>query len=305
MERQKRCSILTLRNYRADTERFEGWLLSEYGFEGGCAEARTEHIRAWIVARLDGFDTHAAISPASMNRELATLRSLYRWGMKRGYIKRDPMRGVQSLKSSTRLPHFIPRTDMREVLDKEPTESDWIDVRDALIISMLYHTGLRLSELTSLRLSSFSGDFSTVRVLGKGNKERIIPIVESLREEIFSYLSQIKSLKIWRESEKLLFLSKRGGALSSSMIYRIVRRDLGEAAVQGRKSPHILRHTFATHLLGGGADIRVIQELLGHSSLQATQRYTHNSIGSLIATYLDAHPRCNKEPNSTDEEEYK
>ncbi len=299
MERQKRCSPLTIRNYRADISRFEGWLQGEYGDGFGVESVRTKHLRGWIVARLDGeLEGVDPISPASMNRELATLRSLFRWGVKRGYIAKDPTRGVQPLKSPTQLPHFIPRNDMQRLINEpnkedqgEASEEEWTKSRDELIITTLYFTGLRLSELSSIRTSSFSGDFSTVKVVGKGDKERVIPIVEPLRAKIFSHLTQIKSLNIWKRAQDSLFLSKRGTPLSSSMIYRIVRRELGEGFVQGRKSPHILRHTFATHLLGEGVDIRVIQELLGHSSLRATQRYTHNSIDSLIKSYTTAHPR--------------
>ncbi len=255
-----------------------------------CEKARTEQIRGWIVVRLDGDQQNEPISPASMNRALATLRSLYKWGLSQGVLLRDPMRAIKPLKSSKTLPHFITMESMDRVIDT-PKEEEWVEERNNLIILTLYYTGMRLSEVASLRVSSFSADFQSVRVLGKGNKERIIPIVEPLREKIFSHLEQIKQLDIWKISTDSLFLSNRGGALSTSMIYRIVRRLLSEADVQGRKSPHTLRHTFATHLLSEGADIRVIQELLGHTSLRATQRYTHNSIEGLIGTYVDSHPR--------------
>ncbi len=296
MECQKRCSALTLRNYRADIERLTDWLQGEYGEGITLENLQLDHIRGWIVARLDGYDEYDPISPASMNRELATLRSLFRWGVKRGYITRDPMRGVKPLKTATKLPHFIPQGDMHHLLNTEREEQgrceeEWRRQRDELIIWTLYFTGLRLAELASLRVSSFSDDLLTLKVVGKGNKERVIPIVEPLRQKLFAHLTQIKSQFIWIKPPDSLFLSNRGAPLSSSMIYRIVRRELGEAFVKGRKSPHILRHTFATHLLGEGVDIRVIQELLGHSSLRATQRYTHNSITSLIKSYSTAHPR--------------
>ncbi len=292
---QKRCSPLTLRNYTADLERFEEWLRGEYG-EVECATTRSEHIRMWIVTRLDGDQTTEPVSQGSMNRELATLRSLYRWATARGYIKKNPMRAVQQLRTSTPLPHFIPKSKIKDVVHngEEHIEEDWVRERNDLIIATLYYTGLRLSELASLRTTSFSSDYQTVRVVGKGNKERIIPIVTQLRTKIISHLAQIRTLEIWRSAPDSLFLSSRGRSLSSSMIYRIVRHELSEADVKGRKSPHILRHTFATHLLNSGADIRVIQELLGHRSLQATQRYTHNSIESLQKSYRNAHPRGEK-----------
>ncbi len=294
MQRQKRCSPLTLRNYIADITRFKEWLRSEYGEDITLEGVRTEHVRAWVVVRLDGDQHHAPISPSSMNREIATLRSLFRWATSRGYIARNPMRAIRPLKESTPLPHFIPRNKMEELLPSQESESaapTWRASRNALVIATLYYTGLRLSELSSLRIQSFSSDFRTLKVVGKGRKERVIPIVESLRQNIFLHLDEIKRLNIWKSSSDSLFLSSRGKPLSTSMLYRIVRQELFEASVKGRKSPHILRHTFATHLLNEGADIRIIQELLGHSSLLATQRYTHNSIGSLIKSYSTSHPR--------------
>ncbi|MFI3288871.1 MAG: tyrosine-type recombinase/integrase [Rikenellaceae bacterium] len=301
MELQKRCSKLTLRNYTADLIRFEKWLMGEAGVE---LEATTkEDIRRWIIHRLEGCGSVAPLSASSMNRELATLRSAFRWALSRGYITSDPMRAIQPLKSPTPLPHFIAREKMKDVLQcdlqsnsqsdlqEQSKEEEWIVDRNRFLIEFFYYTGLRLSELTSLRTESFTSDFRSVKVLGKGNKERIIPIIDPLRERIISHLERIKCLKIWKSDSKLLFLSRRGTPLSSSMVYKIIRRELGVASVQGRKSPHVLRHTFATHILNGGGDIRVIQELLGHTSLQATQRYTHNSIASLQSAYSGAHPR--------------
>ncbi len=297
MELQKRCSKLTLRNYTADLTRFEEWLWGESGvmIDG----ATQDDIRRWIIYRLEGCEQFAPLSSSSMNRELATLRSAYKWALAHGRITKNPMRAIQPLKSPTTLPHFIARTKMESVLESEVNDEDWMDDRNKLLIEMFYYTGLRLSEVTSLRLNSFSADYRSVKVLGKGNKERVVPIAETLRKRITSHLELIKSLKIWKCDSNLLFLSKRGGSLSSSMIYRIVREELGAATVQGRKSPHILRHTFATHILNGGGDIRVIQELLGHTSLRATQRYTHNSISSLQKAYDGAHPRGTGSREST------
>lgn len=294
MEYQKRCSPLTLRNYKADIERFEAWLRGEYGDDACCERARMEQIRAWVVVLLDGTATQASLSPATVNRVVATLRSLYHWAMKEGRIERDPMRKIATLKSAKPLPHFIPKKEMSAIIEtehEEKEEDSWITERNTLLIETLYFTGLRLSEIASLRVESFSSDFRTLRVVGKGNKERVVPVVEPLREKIISHLEQIKSLDIWKREGNILFLSKRGAPLSTSMIYRVVRGELSKADVKGRKSPHILRHTFATHLLGEGGDMRVIQELLGHTSLQATQRYTHNSIGALQRAYKKAHPR--------------
>ncbi len=233
-----------------------------------------------------------------MNRELATLRSLYKWGLSRNIIEANPMRPIKSLKVASPLPHFIPRTKIERVIGKgeqpkSQSESwdEYIIDRNAMLITTLYYTGLRLSELASLRQSSFNSDLSSLRVVGKGEKERVVPIATKLQSQLFAYISQINKLKIWISRDNYLFLTKRGTPLSTSSIYKIIRRELGKHGVDGRKSPHIMRHTFATHLLSGGAELRAIQELLGHTSLRATQRYTHNTIASLQESYKKAHPR--------------
>ncbi len=295
MELQRRCSPLTLRNYSRDLELFVEWLQGECGEGTELETATTELIREWIIYRMEGSSVSAPLSASSMNRALATLRSTYSWGEKRGYITRNPLRAIKALKATKPLPHFIPQKAMKQLLEKSPKEEsqtpEWIEERNTLIIETLYFTGLRLSEIASLSRDSFSADFKTLRVMGKGQKERIIPILEPLQQKILSHLAKINQLNIWKNQSNCLFLSKQGKPLSTSMIYKIVKSELSKGDVEGRKSPHILRHTFATHILNRGGDIRVIQELLGHTSLQATQRYTHNSIATLRASYNNAHPR--------------
>ncbi len=302
MELQRRCSPLTLRNYIHDITLFEQWLAARE-HPKRLEEATTAEIRAWIIYRLEGDEANALspLSAASMNRALATLRSMYRYAEEREIVERNPTRAVKPLKAPKPLAHFVPEAKMAETIERttrateaaeaaEAAEDLTLD-RDALIVEFLYLTGLRLSEVAAIRLSSFSADYQQLKVVGKGGKERIVPIVPSLRQKILSHISQNKERLICIRASNSLFLSNRGSALSTSSIYRIVRRRLSEADVTGRKSPHVLRHTFATHLLNRGADIRVIQELLGHSSLQATERYTHNSLSSLRRVYKKAHPR--------------
>ncbi len=296
MELQRRCSPLTLRNYKRDLELFAEWLRGEYGDTATLECATTEQIREWIIYRMEGGERgEAPLSPSSMNRTIATLRSAYRFGEERGYVKRSPTRSIKALKAPKPLPHFVPQNKMSELLtqniNKNKTSDEWITQRNELLIAFIYLTGLRLSEVASLREESFSADYKQVKVLGKGNKERIVPIIPELRDKILSHFSEIKPLNIWKRSSNCLFLSKQGRPLSASMIYKIIRGELQRGDVSGRKSPHVLRHTFATHLLNGGGEIRVIQELLGHTSLQATQRYTHNSIATLKSSYAKSHPR--------------
>ena len=163
-------------------------------------------------------------------------------------------------------------------------------IRDSVIL-MFYACGLRLAELVGIDRDDFSADYASLRVRGKGDKQRMVPILEFVREKILSYLDLIARQNICNSAEKALFLTHKGKRISRSVVYRMVRAELTRAGVQGKKSPHVLRHTFATHLLNGGADMREIQELLGHASLQATQVYTHNSIARLREIYAKAHPR--------------
>ena len=160
-----------------------------------------------------------------------------------------------------------------------------------MIVLRFYACGLRLAELVDIDRGDFSDDFTSLRVRGKGDKERLVPVLEFLREKILHYLTLIEGQNICNSSEKALFLTHKGKRISRMTVYRVVRGELEQSGVQGKKSPHVLRHTFATHLLNGGADMREIQELLGHASLQATQVYTHNSIARLREVYAKAHPR--------------
>ncbi len=289
IESQRRYSPLTLRNYKRDLELFLQWLdVSSEEFVP--SEVTHYTIREWIVDRMDS----GVVSSATLNRELSTLRSFFRWALSVEVITRNPTKGIPSLKSSKKLPTFISASKMNRVneLSIDKSDSDELRVfRDGLIILLFYVTGIRSAELVSINLDDFSDDYQTLKVRGKGGKERMIPIVGSVRKIILQYIDQIKAQKICESPNFPLFLSKSGKRISANMVYRIVRRDLAEAGVQGRKSPHVLRHTFATQLLNAGADMREIQELLGHSSLKATQLYTHNSIATLCKTYQSAHPR--------------
>ncbi len=289
IESERRSSPHTLRAYRGDLESFLYFIkVDATSFD---IEAITsEDIREYLVELSQDSNTKTS----SINRRLSTLRSFFRWAMAKGHIERNPSSTIKSLKMGRRLPTFVSEGRMAGVVEKcgeQSEEQDFITMRDALIVMMFYATGIRLSELQGVKFSDFSNENHTLKVRGKGDKERLVPIITPLRHEIARYEQKIKDENIWNSQQNSLFLSRRGEPLSVSMIYRIVRRSLSEAKVQGRKSPHILRHTFATHLLNGGADMREIQELLGHSSLQATQIYTHSSIAHLQSAYKAAHPR--------------
>ena len=284
---ERRYSPLTVRNYRHDIEHFMAWL--------GCDEAHfdprsvtTDHIREWIIYRTE----KGKLGAASMNREVASLRALFRWLHRTGAVEKDIFRLISALKPSRRLPVFVPESRMTTIVSEcEYDSEDFATERNSLMILMFYACGLRLAELVGIDRDDLSADYTTLRIRGKGDKQRMVPILEFVREKILHYLTLIERQNICISTEKALFLTHKGKRISRSAVYRTVQEELARAGVQGKKSPHVLRHTFATHLLNGGADMREIQELLGHASLQATQVYTHNSIARLREIYAKAHPR--------------
>ena len=284
---ERRYSQLTVRIYKPDVQQFLAWL--------DCDESRfdprsvtTEQIREWIIFRTE----EGKLSAGSMNREVASLRAFFRWLHRTGAVEKDIFRMISTLKTSRRLPAFVPESRMTTIVSEcGPDSEDFLTERNSLIILMFYACGLRLAELVGIDRSDFSADYTSLRVRGKGDKQRMVPILEFLREKILHYLGLIERQNICISSEKALFLTHKGKRISRSVVYRTVQEELTRAGVQGKKSPHVLRHTFATHLLNGGADMREIQELLGHASLQATQVYTHNSIARLREIYAKAHPR--------------
>ena len=287
LEAERRYSPLTVRNYRHDIELFLAWLgISDT--DSDLRRVTTEDIREWIIFRTE----EGRLSAASINREISSLRSLFRWLLRTGVVSRDVAAPVASLKTSRRLPAFIPESRMTAIVSEcEEADGDFETARNSLVILMFYACGLRLAELVGIDRDDFSADFSSLRIRGKGDKERIVPMLEFVREKILHYIGLIERQNICISSEKALFLTHKGKRISRTAVYRTVQEELDRAGVQGKKSPHVLRHTFATHLLNGGADMREIQELLGHASLQATQVYTHNSIAKLREIYTKAHPR--------------
>lgn len=287
IESERRCSVHTLKAYRGDLESFLQYMGIELGdFQPQVIGA--DDIREWLVARSELSSTKSS----SINRSLSTLRSFFGWARSQGVITVDPTATIKSFKMGRHLPSFVSEGAMSQVVEHcIEDKGDFLEQRNALLILFFYATGIRLSELQGIRLSDFSSDMRSLKVRGKGDKERIVPIITELRREVIAHIEKIKSEKIWRSEVNSLFLSRRGEPLSNNMIYRIVRRELGQSNIKGVKSPHVLRHTFATHLLNAGADMREIQELLGHSSLRATQIYTHSSIAHLQSVYSSAHPR--------------
>ena len=259
---ERRYSPLTVRNYKHDVGQFLAWL----DFDEARSDPRSitaDQVREWIIHRTE----EGKIGAASMNREIASIRTLFRWLLRTGAIEKDICRTIPSLKTSRRLPAFIPESRMTDIVSKcEEADGDFETARNSLVILMFYACGLRLAELVGIDRDDFSADYASLRVRGKGDKQRMVPILEFVREKILSYLDLIARQNICNSAEKALFLTHKGKRISRSVVYRMVRAELTRAGVQGKKSPHVLRHTFATHLLNGGADMREIQELLGHAS---------------------------------------
>lgn len=292
IQTEKRYSALTVRNYRHDIESFATWCASNAKIpleEFDPTSVTTEDIREWICYRKD----HDKVSAASINREISSLRSFYKYLRRQGLVSKDIFSRVITPRTSRKLPSFVPETRMVRLLDncrKHSIDSDFLDKRNALVITLFYSCGIRLAELQGIHFGDFSTDMATLIVRGKGDKHRMIPLLPELGVRVRAYAEQLERLGFSTSTDAPLIVSKLGSPLSRTAIQKVVESKLVEANVQGKKSPHVLRHTFATHLMNKGADMRDIQELMGHSSLKTTQCYTHNSIAQLQEVYKRAHP---------------
>ena len=301
LESERRLSPHTLRAYRRDMENFVlSMQMSNPDFR--LEQITSDDVREWLVERSD-----SDVSTTTINRELSSLRTFCRWAASRKRIEHNPTVNIKQLRHGRRLPTIVPQSRMQSVVESAKKElkegdDDFCRERNSLIILLFYSTGIRLSELRGVCLANFSYDYSTLKVLGKGDKERIVPLVPTIQKVIKEYVEKLLAQNIWKDDKKSLFLSRRGETLSNNMIYRIVREHLNAEGVKGRKSPHVLRHTFASQLLNAGADMRDIQELLGHSSLKATQIYTHSSFAHLKKIYKSAHPRSGSEHRKDDKD---
>lgn len=289
IEAERRYSPLTVRNYRRDIADFLEFIgVDKESFDPN-AIARAD-VEEWIVYLFE----KRKLKAQSVNRSVATLRSFWKWMLGHGHANRDIVSVISQAKTPSRLPVFVSESRMEDVvalLRDDIATDDFERLRDAVIVLLFYTAGLRLAELANLKIGDISADYRTIRILGKGEKERIVPLIGRMGEILKKYFSQFSSQNICIGQKKALILSKKGEPISVRTIQRIVDRKLKDAGIQGKTSPHTLRHTFATHLLNEGADLREIQELLGHSSLKATQVYTHTNIEKLKEVYSTAHPR--------------
>ena len=280
LEFEKRYSNHTIVSYRTDLLQFEAY--SSVIFEVGLLEATHVIIRSWMVTLVE-----KGISSRTINRKKSTLQVFYKYLKAKVLIEESPMQKVVAPKVEKRLPHYVKKQDMESLFSQVEFTNDFSGSRDRLILELFYNTGMRLSELVELKEMSVLED--SIKVLGKRNKERIIPVTEIMREKIIGYISLKRNE--FPESTQSLFVTDKGEKLYQKFVYRKVNHYLGLVTSQGKKSPHVLRHTFATHMLDNGAELNAIKEILGHASLSATQVYTHNSIEKLKNVYKQAHPR--------------
>jgi len=285
LQTEKRYSPHTVRSYSNDLDQF-CLFLSEQGLPEDSVLVNSHDIRAWIVSMLDNNYT-----TVSVHRKISCLRVFYRYLRKEGYLKNDPLEKVVLPKRKKRLPVFVEEAAMNKLLDDCTFGDDFSGLRNRTIIEMLYLTGMRRAELVGLKERDVDLAGGVLKVTGKRNKQRIIPVVNTFIRSLEEYI-KLKNEKYPSEENSWFFVTDKGNKLYDKYVYNLVNGYLAMVTTIEKKSPHILRHTFATHMLNHGADLNSIKELLGHANLSATQVYTHNTFEKLKKIYKQAHPRA-------------
>jgi len=278
---QRRLSENTISGYRSDLDQLQEFLGSRI------LKASQDDLRAFLASR------HRELSPRSMSRKLAAIRSFYRFAKRRGWLRTSPAARIRSPQVPRNLPKFLDRDEVAALL-KAPDGNSPLGLRDRALLELLYATGMRVSELTGMNLPDLDMRERTVRVFGKGGKERLVPFGEPARRSLQEYFPAREGLlaRSRQPAPQAVFLNRFGGRLSDRSVRRLLDKAIVRAGVLHNFSPHALRHSFATHLLQAGADLRSIQELLGHSSLSTTQGYTNVDMKHIMEVYDSAHPRA-------------
>ena len=280
---QKRYSKHTIIAYKKDLEDFFVFIANEYD----CADVKcvtSAIVRTWLAKLKE-----KNITSKSINRKISALKSFFKFLMKEGVIDATPMCTIISPKINKRLPIYVEQKDMQTLFEYVEFPDNYNGQTERLIMQLFYSTGFRVSELINLKISQVDFSNNYIKVLGKGNKERIIPIHKNLLNQLKDYTAK---RTVEANSNNLIFISEKGKPLYAKQVYNIVKKYLTLVTTVQKKSPHILRHSFATHLTNNGADLNAVKELLGHSSLAATQVYTHNSIEKLKEVFRKAHPKA-------------
>lgn len=278
---EKRLSDHTLVAYTGDLDQFFDFLRTTYEINN-IKEITHSVVRSWIVQLME-----QKISSRSVNRKITTLKTFYSYLLRQKVVSESPMLKILSPKTSKRLPVFVEKDNMDLLIDTIAFGDDFEGCRNKLVIELFYATGIRLSELINLKEANVDLNLCQLKVLGKRNKERIVPFNNELKNSIGKYLELKSGL-----SQEFLFVMKNGKKLYEKFVYRIVNKYLSDVTTIDKRSPHVLRHSFATHMLNNGADLNAIKELLGHANLAATQIYTHNTVEKLKTIHKQAHPKA-------------
>jgi integrase/recombinase XerC len=285
LQYEKRYSPHTIRSYLDDIEQFMSFSdFNDKNFKPGNVDHKK--IRSWIVDLVNN-----NISIRSVRRKISTLKSFYKYLLREGHVSYNPVEKILTPRADNKLPAFINKKHMDILLDEIDFGNDFKGIRNKLIIEMFYNTGIRVSELINLKINSINIDELKLKVTGKRNKERIIPFTRVFGDSLQKYLD-IRLEKYRSGGDDFLFLTEKSNKMYPKLVYRIVNKYLNLITTIEKKSPHVLRHTFATHMLNAGADLNAIKELLGHSNLAATEIYTHNTFERLKKIYKQAHPRA-------------
>ena len=285
IEHEKRFSKHTIISYATDLSQFSIFISDKY-HQQSPLEADYNMIRSWMIHLIEN-----KIEPRSVNRKIACLKSYYKFLLRQNAIVKNPTLRIKAPKVKKRLPVFIEEMNMSSLLNDYIFTDTFSDIRDKMILELLYGTGMRLSELIGIEDSDINLYDSTMRVTGKGNKERVIPIHEKLKETIEVY-NKVKDSTFLNQKDSSFILTDKGLKAYPIFIQRIVKKYLTMVSTSEKKSPHVLRHSFATHLLNKGADLNAIKDLMGHANLAATQVYTHNSMEKLKNIFKQAHPKA-------------
>ncbi len=283
IQTEKRFSLHTVNAYRRDLEQFLEYIETQYEIND-LLKTDTSIVRSYIIDLKD-----RGLENRSINRKISSLRAFYIFCIREGFTAKTPLTGIKSLKQAREIAKFVSEQEMKKV--EFVDTDDFVCLRDELVFEMLYQTGIRQAELRSMRDDDIDRDTLLIKVCGKRNKERLIPIGKDLLDKIERYKVQ-RDIQFSDREDVILIVDNKGRQASPKFIYNIVHNLLQRVTSIEQKSPHVMRHTFATHLLNRGADIRAIQKLLGHSSLSSTQIYTHNTIEKLKDVYKISHPYC-------------
>lgn len=291
LQYEKRVSAHTTLAYQNDLDQFTQFLRDTYE-DHPTQDATYGMVRSWIITLVD-----AQLSSSSVNRKIASLKAFYKFLLREQRIEKNPMQKIRVLKTPKRLPSFVKENDIAEVLDHKQYKKEKVEWSDSLedwrkriILELFYATGIRLSELIGLKENQINLRDRTIKVLGKRNKERVVPFPAGIVTILEGY-RKVRNRDVDMKDHGLLLVTDSGEALYPMMVYRIVKQHLKDTGTQ-KTSPHVLRHTYATHLLNKGAEINAVKDLLGHSSLAATQVYTHNSMEKIKKAFDQAHPKA-------------